>query len=404
MQKHIKTPLIIFLTFIVTSAMYLVAFIFVPAFSAGIADIQSLFSLQKSNKNSSLSSRISEIDSHINSSYIHDYKQDELDDLALKGYVAGLKDVYSQYYTKEEFDELNSQVNGNYKGVGIEVTVDEDNLITVLNAYKDAPAAKAGICSGDKIIAVDGVSVNRNNYDQALSMIKGAGKYSGKSDKVTLTILRGEDKFDTVVTREAITMQSVSEELIEGNIGYIELSAFAEDSDEQFKKAVNSLVSKGASSLIIDLRNNGGGLLTTVVSISDYLLPEGKILTIKGKNSQPQVFSSDSKCIDIPMCVLINGNSASASEVLAGALKDHKKATLVGETTYGKGVVQTMYNLSGGCGLKLTTSEYYTPNNICIDKIGIKPDIEVPMELTKNLSLYTLEEDIQLKEAINQLK
>lgn len=400
MNNSKKTSFVVFLTFLITSAMYLIVFTFVPALSSLPRSIAGLIS-GKNNRN--LSQRINEIDSYLEGTYINKYDREQLDDMAVRGYVAGLGDKYSMYYTKQEFDELNAEMKGNYKGIGIEVAVDDEGYIQVLKAYKNAPASEAGMQAEDRIVKVDKTEVNGDNFDLAIDMIKGVGKY-GKNDTMTITVRRGEKLLDLKVTRREVVAQSVETKMLSGNIGYIALSSFMEESDEDFIKETNSLISKGAKSLIIDLRNNGGGMLDTVVNISDFLLPEGKILTIKGKESEPVVFSSEESCIDIPICVLINGNSASASEVLAGALKDHSKATIVGETSYGKGVVQTLYPLSDGSGIKLTTAKYYTPSGECIDQKGIKPDKTVEMELTKALDLYSLDEDVQLKEAMKQVK
>ena len=400
MNNPKKTSFIVFLTFLITSAMYLVAFTLVPALSNLPHSIAKLIS---GKGNHSLTQRINEIDSYLEGTYINEYNRDQLNDMAVRGYVAGLGDKYSIYYTKQEFDELNAEMKGNYKGIGIEVAVDDEGYIQVLKAYKNAPASEAGMQAEDRIVKVNKTEVNGDNFDLAIDMIKGVGDY-GKNDTMTITVRRGGKLLDLKVTRREVVAQSVETKMLSGNIGYIALSSFMEESDEDFIKGTNSLVSNGAKSLIIDLRNNGGGMLDTVVNISDFLLPEGKILTIKGKESEPVVFSSEKSCIDIPICVLINGNSASASEVLAGALKDHSKATIVGETSYGKGVVQTLYPLSDGSGIKLTTAKYYTPSGECIDQKGIKPDKTVEMELTKALDLYSLDEDVQLKEAMKQVK
>lgn len=399
MKSSKKTPLIVFLTFVVTSAMYLAAFTLVPALKSVPQSLTSFFAEKN---NPALTRKLNEIDYYLAENYMNQYKQQELNDMAIRGYVAGLGDQYSIYYTKQEYDELNAEMKGNYKGIGIEVAIDDDGYIQVLKAYKNAPAAEAGIQAEDRIIKVNNTQVNADNYDLAIDMIRGVGKY-GENDTMTITVRRGEKNLELKVTRREVEAQSVTTKMLNGNIGYIELSSFMEESDEDFIKETNSLITKGAKYLIIDLRNNGGGMLDTVVNISDYLLPKGKILTIKGKNTEPVVFNSKESCIDIPMCVLVNGNSASASEVLVGALKDHSKATVVGETTYGKGVVQTLYPLSDGSGLKITTAKYYTPSGECIDQKGIKPDKTVKMEVTKALDLYTLEEDIQLMEAIKQV-
>lgn len=400
MHKPGKTPTTIFLTFLVTSLMYTACFVAFPAFSKGVSSLSSI--LPSSDGTSELKQKLNDIDYYLDEYYIDKADEKTLTDKALKGYVSGLGDVYSQYYTKSEYEELTSEVSGNYKGVGIEVTIDENNQIVVLNAYNDAPAHKAGIRPGDLITKVNDTSVNGENYDLAINMMKGVGKY-GKTDTVRVTVKRGSEIFETDISREEITVQSVSAEMLPEKIGYVKVSTFGEETDEQFVSAVNSLITDGAKSLIIDLRNNGGGLLDTVVNMADFLLPKGDILTIKSKSGKPDVFVSDENSVSLPLCVLINQNSASASEVLAGALKDHKKAILVGETSYGKGVVQTLFKLKDGSGLKLTTAKYYTPSGVCIDKKGIKPDVEVKMELERHLSLYEHKDDIQLQEAIKQL-
>ena len=400
MNNEKKVSLAVFLTFLVTSVLYLSAFILVPALSSLPEMLLSGISGTKNSRE--LSAKIGEIEHHIEKKYINEYDTATLNDMALKGYVAGLDDVYSTYYTKEEFEELNSQMEGEYKGIGIEVVIDNDNLITVVNVFENSPAHKANIIPGDKIVKVNETDVTGDNYDLALDMMRGVGEY-GKSDTFFITVKRGEETIKSQITREKIDTQTVSSEMLEGNIGYISLSSFLEESDEEFIAHTDRLISQGAKSLIIDLRNNGGGILDTVLRISDYLMGEGTILTIKNKGVAPNVFKSDKKRIDLPMCVLINGNSASASEVLAGALKDNKEAALVGETSYGKGVVQTVVDLSDGSGLKITTAKYYTPSGKCIDQKGIKPDVEVKMELTKSLFLYEKHEDIQLQEAIKIL-
>ncbi len=397
MQRK-NTLLIIFLTFAVTSALYLSAHILVPSFGNALDNIVSFIT-----PGFESGGKMGEVQNIIGNSFMGNPDKEKLETKALKAYVGALDDPYSEYFTKEEFESLSGQLTGNYKGIGIEVTLNDDNLISIVNAYKNAPAAKAGIMPQDIITAVDGIQVNGDNYNEAISMIRGDGEY-GKKDTVILTIKRQEETFDTKVTRTEVSMQTVDSRMIDQSIGYVSLSNFAEESHKDFELAVNSLISSGAKSLIIDLRNNPGGMLTTVVSIADFLLPKGTILTIKGKSTPPEVYYSDEECIDLPMYVLINGSSASASEVLAGALSDHKRAILVGEKSFGKGVVQTMYNLSGGDALKITTAKYYTPNDVCIDGKGIEPDHKVEMLLTKPLEYYTPEEDVQLAKVLEIIK
>ncbi len=402
MQKPQKKSLTIFLTFIITSAMYLAAFVIFPALSSYLGSLGSSITGWFGGGSGDLSQKINQIDAYIEEGYINEVDQSKLNDMALRGYVAGLGDPYSQYFSKEEMEALSADLNGTYKGIGLEVAKNEDNQIEVLNVFKGGPAEKSGLQAGDILIEVNNVKVNGDSLNEATNIIKGIDE-RGKSDKITLKVMRGEEELTLTAVREEVVVQSVSGKMLKGNIGYLQISSFVEETGAQFKEEAAKLLDAGAKSLIIDLRNNGGGLLEAVVEIADYLLPEGNILTIKGKSGNPQVYNSDERAINLPMCVLTNGNSASASEVLAGALRDHKKATLVGEKTYGKGVVQTLYNFNDGSAVKITTAKYYTPSGECIDKVGIKPDVEVKMELTKALSLYTEDEDIQLKEAINQL-
>lgn len=403
LRKPQKTSLTIFLTFIITSAMYLAAFVIFPALSAFLGSLSGSITGFFGGGNSELSSKIKQIDSYIEEGYINDVDQTKLNDMALRGYVAGLGDPYSQYFSKEEMEALSADLNGSYKGVGVEVAANENNEIEVLNVYKGGPADKGGMQAGDILTEVNGVKVNGDSLNEATNIIKGLDE-RGKSDKLKIKIMRNGEEHTLSIVREEIVVQSVSGKMLEGKIGYLQISSFVEETGTQFKTEAQKLVDDGAKSLIIDLRNNGGGMLDAVVEVADYLLPEGDILTIKGKNTKPEVYTSDERAVNLPMCVLTNGNSASASEVLAGALRDHKKAVLVGEKTYGKGVVQTLFPFDDGSAVKITTAKYYTPSGECIDKVGITPDVEVKMELTKALSLYTEEEDIQLQEAIKQLK
>ena len=382
--------------------MYLAAFVIFPALSSYLGSLGTSFSGLLGGGNSDISSKINQIDSYIEEGYINEVDQNKLNDMALRGYVAGLGDPYSQYFSKEEMEALSADLEGSYKGLGLEVAKNEQNEIEVVNVFKGGPAEKAGIQAGDILTEVNGIKVNGDTLNDATNIIKGIDE-RGKSDKLTLKVVRKEEELTLNAVREEVIVQSVSSKMLSGKIGYLQISSFVQETGSQFREEAGKLIDQGAKSLIIDLRNNGGGLLDAVVDVADYLLPKGTILTIKGKSGKPQEYTSDEKEIDLPICVLTNGNSASASEVLAGALRDHKKATLVGEKTYGKGVVQTLYSFNDGSAVKITTAKYYTPSGECIDKVGIAPDVEIKMELTKNLSLYTEEEDIQLKEAINQL-
>lgn len=400
MYSKKKVALAVLITFILTTVLYTAAYTVIPSFGSMLGDVRSV--LDKSD-NAALTSKIREINRYIDGYYIYDCNKDEMADLALTGYTAGLNDVYSEYISKTDYGDMMEELSGDYKGIGVEVFVDTDNLITILNAFEDAPAAKAGITAGDKITAVNGTKVNKDNYNDAINMMKGAGKYADNSDELALTVKRGDKEFEAKVTRAEVVNHTVKTKMLQNKIGYIRISQFDEATGDDFKSLSAQLLADGAKSFIIDLRNNPGGMLTSVVSVADTLLPEGKIITIKDKQGKETVYRSDKEEIDIPMCVLINGSSASASEVLAGAMRDHKKATLIGEKSYGKGVVQTIFNLSDGSALKLTTSEYFTPSGESIHKKGITPDHVVKLDSDKNIFALDESEDVQLQKAVEIL-
>ena len=388
---------IIFITFVLTTALYTSAIAFVPSLGNFLGSIRTML-----DRNDNLGARLSEVNSYVDNYFINDYDKEKMADNALKGYVSALNDPYTEYISKSEYKEFMSELTGNYKGIGVEVYVDTDGYITVLSAFDDSPAAKAGILPGDKIVGVNDTAVNIDNYNEAINMMRGVGEY-GKTDDMTLTILRGSEKIKIDITRTEVVNQTVKTKMLDNNIGYIRISQFDDDTGADFSRLTDNLIADGAKSLIIDLRDNPGGVLTGVVNVADKLLGKGKIMTIKEKCGKETVYNSDKNEVDLPMCVLINGNSASASEVLAGALKDHKKATLVGEKSFGKGIVQTIFDLSDKSALKITTAKYYTPNGTCIHGKGIQPDYKVELNADKNIMALDASEDTQLQKAIEIL-
>lgn len=394
MDNKNRTPLAVFITFVVTSLLYLLSSAFLFPGRSPISAEGLVSGLRGSKATDEIAKLIDDL-------FYKETKNDILEEAAKKAYVSALDDPYSEYYSKEEFAELVQSMEGNYKGIGIEVFSDTDNLITIQRVFESSPAEKAGILSGDKLVAFEGERCYGENMTKVTTAIK---KQVTEKGSVTITILRNGEEFDLELEGGDISVNSAETKLLDGNIGYISLSDFHEKSADEFILGTNKLITQGAKSLIIDLRGNPGGMLTSVVEIADYLLPEGNILTIKGRSVPKQEFSSDSECIDIPMYVLINGGSASASEVLTGALKDHGKAIIIGETSFGKGVVQSMYELKDGGALKITTSGYHTPSGKSIDGKGIEPDVKVEMELTKPLYMYEESEDIQLQKAIELAK
>ncbi|MBR2477200.1 MAG: S41 family peptidase [Clostridia bacterium] len=346
--------------------------------------------------------KLEQVQALVDEYFIYDYDKDKLIEAAAAGYADALNDPYTEYLDKEEMAAMQESYSGDYVGIGVEVFIDDDELITVISPFEGSPAAKADIRPGDKIVGVEGTNVNVYNYNEAISMIKGE---AGKS--VKLTIKRGEAVFDVTVERQPIVAATVKYEMLEGNIGYIHMSQFGEHTPEEFKNAIETLKEQGATSLIVDLRNNPGGMLETLVEVADYVLPEGDIITVRDKQGKEERHKSDAQYEDMPMCVLINRNSASASEAFAGAIADHGRGTLIGEKSFGKGVVQTVFELGDGTALKLTVAKYYTPNDVCIDQIGITPHIEVALdEEMQNMIVSNIpyEKDYQLQKAVEVLK
>ena len=350
-----------------------------------------------------VSSEISKVKAIIDKYYMGEFDEQELLDSALVGYVDGLNDEYSEYIPKSEMESFEAETTGNYNGIGIYYGKTTDNKIVIVSPIKDSPAAKAGLLPGDEILKVDDYEVTSESTLTDLSnIIKGE---VGKS--VKLKIQRGDQILEFDVPRENIKLHQVYTEVLENQIGYMDIYSFDEGTSDQFKDKYNELKEKGIKALIIDLRNNPGGIVKEATGIADAMLEKGKtILITKDKDGKEEITKSEEDpIVDVPVILLTNNNSASASEILAGALKDNGVAKIVGEKTYGKGVIQNVFTLSTGAGLKITTNEYFTPNNNKINKIGIEPDIEVslPEELKDELNI-PFEQDTQLKRAIEELK
>ena len=347
------------------------------------------------------SSKLKVIRDKINSEYVGNVDENNLQEYAIKGYVAGLNDVYSEYFTKDEMTEYSNETIGTYVGIGVIMTKDkEKNQIVVYGVTPNSPAEEAGIKVGDVIIKVDGNECTGDDFETI------PNKILGKEDtKVSVTVLRDGQELTFDMKRRKIINQTITSELLDNNIGYIYLSSFEDNSYEQFKSAYDDLVSKGAKSLIVDLRNNGGGIVKEATDIGDLFTEKGKVLLIESDKDKKEIktYSKQDKTINMNVVLLVNEYSASASEILAGILKDDvENATIVGTKTYGKGVIQSLYTLSDGSGLKLTTDEYFTPNHNEINKIGITPD-EIVDDYQFSGKLDK-ENDSQLKKAVEILK
>lgn len=337
---------------------------------------------------------------------IREYSLEEIDDQQLENYLyyglaAGIGDDYAAYYTEEELENMMDSSSGSYGGIGAVFSQNlTTGLITVSQVYEGYPAYRAGILPQDILYKVDGEDVTGQDISVVVTKIKGE---EGK--EVTLSVIRGEEELDFTMQCEIIEIQTVEHEMLSGNIGYIQIMEFDTITTSQFHEALTELQSQGMESLIIDLRNNGGGSVEAVTEIADELLPEGTIVSIDYHYKEKEERTSDSACIDVPMAVLINGYSASASEILAGALQDYGVATIVGTQSFGKGIVQNILSLNDGTAIKLTVAKYYTPNGNDIHKIGITPDVEIdlPEELKTQVDI-SYEEDVQLQKAVEVLQ
>ena len=384
-----------FITFMITSiSLY-------SYFSNGASvGTTSIFS---SNDNTKLLSAFSKYDQIIEKYFLGNVDKEKMQEEAIRGYIKGLDDPYTEYISKEEMQEYEEDILGNFVGIGIYMVQDtETDRIAVLSPIKNSPAEKAGIKAGDLIIKVDGVEYKAEDMSEVSSKIKGK-----QGSTVNLEILRGEKTLNFNVNRENIVTNPVTSKVIENNIGYIELPSFDENTSTQFKEQWENLQKQNIQSLIIDLRNNGGGIVDEAITIANYIADKDSTLLItKDKHGNEDITkANENPIINVPVVILINENTASSAEILAGALKDLQKATLVGTKTYGKGVIQDFLTLNDGSGIKITSQEYYTPNHSKINEIGIEPNekVELP-ESVENPLLVDQKQDTQLQKAIQIVK
>ena len=400
-QRVYKTIMLViltaFITFILTSI-----FISNQLESNSTTNNSSLSSIiQNLTGGSSLQKAMATIEEEVKEKYLNEYDENKAIEGAMAGYVAALGDPYTEYIPADEMEEYTQTIIGNYVGIGIYMTKNtEKNLIQVLAPIRESPAEKAGIKTGDFLVKIDGVEYTGDEMTQASNKIKGE-----EGTKVTLEILRGEETLTFEIERQKINTNPVYADVIDGNIGYLGISSFDEGVAEDFKTKFQSLKEKGITSLIIDLRDNGGGIVDEATKIVDYIVPKGKeILITVDKNKNEEITKAEEDVlIDMPIVVLVNASSASASEIMAGALKDLGEATIVGTKTYGKGIIQQFLSLSNGGGLKITIEEYYTPNRTKINGVGITPDVEVELEQSVT-GLPTDQNDTQLNKAKEILK
>lgn len=330
--------------------------------------------------------------------YNKDIKDENLEAGLLKGLVAGLGDPYSQYLTAEEMARLSETTTGKFQGIGVIISPDEDGTVTVISPIKGSPADRAGVESGDKILKINGKDFSAEKINEASKEMRGE---KGTTVKILLLKKKNLKTEEVEIKREEIKIDSIIKDKI-GDLGYIGITMFDEETGKDFVKALNELTSEGVKGIILDMRGNPGGVVDAAVEIGDAILPKTSFVTLKdNKGEVVQDYKLDDSYNDIKMVVLVNEGSASASEILSGAIRDLDRAKIIGKTSYGKGVVQNVMSLPGGDGLKLTTSEYFTPSGKSINKKGIVPDIEVDLpDDVEGIGIDYKDTDTQLQKAI----
>ena len=328
----------------------------------------------------------------IETKYVNDTDDVKLIDGAIDGMVKSLNDPHSNYLSPKMYKTLMEQTEGSFAGIGVVMGMDNEQKIHIVGIMENSPGQKAGLQEGDEILAVDGVPVTQMAFDEVAAHVRGQA-----GTDVVLTIMRDNANQDITITRDNIKLKTVGHKMLDNNIGYIQIVSFSEDTANEFNEAYNDLKNQGMKALVLDLRNNPGGLLTTCVEIAKKLVPKGEIVSIVDKQGNKETYSSSLEAPEYPLVVLINKNSASASEILSGAIQDTKSGTIIGNTSYGKGSVQTILPMFEDDAVKLTIAKYYTPSGRSIDGTGITPDIEI--NLDENATL-----DTQLDKSLEVLK
>lgn len=365
MNKKISLGLALSLIAIASAVTFiLTSFFSLQSFNKKVVDVN-----EKAKKYNSLQL----LDTYVRDNYFGKIDETELNDGILKGYVAGLDDKYSRYLSADEYIDEQNENAGELIGLGLTLSEDESGYIRIDSIIADSPAIESGIQNGDIIISVDGVDVIETGFNEAVEAMNGS-----EGTSITLTVRRNGVDTDYTFTRRSIELVTVTGELIDGYIGYIKIDGFKQNTPEQFINTLQHLTSNGAKALIFDLRDNPGGLVESVEECLDPLLPEGVIAMAEYKDGHSEtIVYSDSSELDMPMTVIVNKNTASAAELFAASLRDFGKAELVGEKTYGKGVMQITTEMENGGAVVLTVAEYRTTVSECYDKIGLNPDYTV---------------------------
>lgn len=358
-----------------------------------------IVSLGSNTVTSNTEKKLGVLRSLIEESFLGEVDEKKLEEGLYEGYVSGLEDPYSVYYDAEDTKSFMESSEGEYSGIGAVMTQNKDSgIITLSHVYEDSPAMKAGLMDEDILYKVEGKEVTGEDLTEVVSRIRG-----DKGTEVEMTVLRGKKNEEVTVTavRDTIEVQTVQTRMLEDNIGYLAVSEFDSVTYNQYVKGLNDLEGQGMKALVVDLRGNPGGNLNTVCDILDLMLPKGLIVYTQDKKGEKREMTSDEENqFTLPMTVLVNGNSASASEIYAGAIQDYGLGKIVGTQTYGKGVVQQIFDLRDGTCVKLTIAEYYTPKGRNINGTGITPDVQVEYELDEK----NPEADNQLDTAVKELK
>ena len=346
--------------------------------------------------------KIDELMSYIDLYYNDDYDEEDIRNAIYAGTLEGLGDPYSVYYTADEYKDMQINTSGNYYGIGAALSQDaKTKEVTISKVYEGTPAEEAGLKDGDQIIKVNDTESTSKELSALVQEIRGE-----EGTTVHLQVYRASNNktFEIDVERKNVELPSITSKMLDGGIGYIQISEFQSKTDEQFKSALADLKKQGMKSLIVDVRNNPGGLINAASNILDQILPEGTVVYTEDKYGKREDYTSDSNCLDCPIAVLVNENSASASEIFAGAIKDYNYGTLIGTKTFGKGIVQTVFPLEDGDAVKITTAKYYTPKGNYIHGVGIEPDIELTYKYSgPEDEAYDMKYDNQVQKAIEVL-
>ena len=342
---------------------------------------------------SEVEGKLNAIDSVLESFYFGDVDDETAKDNIYKAYLSSYGDKYTMYYTADEYKALKESANGKFYGIGAVCQLSGEGGVLLVDVYDNGAGYQAGLRSGDRVVNVDGRDITDMELSSAVALIKG-----DKGTSVTLEVIRGTERLTFSAVRDAVEAKTVSYTLLDNNIGYLSISQFEEVTTKQFKAAVEDLQSQGMKGLVIDIRNNPGGLLDTVVGMLKYMLPDGLIVYTEDKQGNRKEYKGqDNDEFNLPLAVIVNGNSASASEIFAGAIQDYGKGTIIGTQTYGKGIVQTVKPLTDGSAIKFTIAKYFTPKGQDIHGKGVTPDMVVEYDTDADV-------DTQLDAAIKNVE